>query len=80
MKNTLQMFTDLHTGFKIPFALDKFSGAQTVGPAESSGTILYGVGLPHTGVEIKETLSTVNEIVAAWYQNSYAGPGSNARN
>lgn len=78
MKNTLHMFTGLHTGVKIPFALDKFAGAEPVSFQETGGTILYGVGIPQAGIQVKEPLSQVNEIVSAWFQTNYAG--STARN
>lgn len=74
MKNSpLYMFTALNTGLKIPFALDKFSGAIPVGKTDGAGTILYGVGIPHTGIYVQETLAQVNELVNAWFQVN--GPG-----
>lgn len=75
MKNTLHMFTDLNTGLKIPFALDKFTAAKPIGPNESLGTELFGVGIPG-GITIKETLPVVNEVVSQWFQTA----GSVARN
>lgn len=79
MKTALYMFQGLNTNTKIPFALDKFSSAQPIaGQDLGAGTILYGVGIPHTGVYVKETLTQVNEIVGAWFQNNAVGGAARA--
>jgi hypothetical protein len=64
MKN-IHHFTDLNTGLKIPFSLDRFTLARPIAKDEAAGTLLYGVGISG-GISVKETLPQVNEVVGAW--------------
>lgn len=78
MKNSLHMFTSLNTGLKIPFALDKFTSALPVTTNAGGGSILYGVGIPHTGIQIQEPVAQVTELYNEWFKSNVAGVAGRA--
>lgn len=72
-KNSIVMLTALQTGIKFPFALDKLSAALPAAQHADGGTILFGVGIPQTGILVKETATQVNDYYGEWFKSNVAG-------
>lgn len=71
MKSSLHLFTSLNSGLKIPFALERFTAAESVSTNVNEGTILYGVGIP-AGIRIHEPVTQVTELYNEWFKSNGA--------